>query len=237
MFEVLNMSMLTFDTMSKRAQVCPHTPFPTAPPQHAHTPLHLPEDAAGTSALQQSAVAAVDDASAKCRLCPNAGRRGWGDEPWMPVEDLEGQRNGWECGTNCPGSKGRGAHVSALLRGWTRFLETLRWQPGHLLPLHFAFLSVAYLCLSCVPAQRAFAIEFCTSSLRTEMESKHCLVGNHPSIPPSHVCSRSQSARLHASAYLSWMTFLPLSEAGSSVPRGGFTRRRHSVLTAPHLSP
>ena len=23
--------------------------------------------------------------------------------------------------------------------------------------------------------QRAFAIEFCTSSLRTEMESKHCL--------------------------------------------------------------
>eukprot|EP00283_Hemiselmis_rufescens_P023801 CAMPEP_0173436888 /NCGR_PEP_ID=MMETSP1357-20121228/17514_1 /TAXON_ID=77926 /ORGANISM="Hemiselmis rufescens, Strain PCC563" /LENGTH=62 /DNA_ID=CAMNT_0014402039 /DNA_START=30 /DNA_END=218 /DNA_ORIENTATION=- len=24
-------------------------------------------------------------------------------------------------------------------------------------------------------AQRAFAIEFCTSSLRTEMESKHCL--------------------------------------------------------------
>eukprot|EP00291_Cryptomonas_curvata_P018401 CAMPEP_0172175168 /NCGR_PEP_ID=MMETSP1050-20130122/14068_1 /TAXON_ID=233186 /ORGANISM="Cryptomonas curvata, Strain CCAP979/52" /LENGTH=62 /DNA_ID=CAMNT_0012847221 /DNA_START=17 /DNA_END=205 /DNA_ORIENTATION=+ len=24
-------------------------------------------------------------------------------------------------------------------------------------------------------AQRAFAIEFCTSALRTEMESKHCL--------------------------------------------------------------
>ncbi|EKX46900.1 hypothetical protein GUITHDRAFT_152243 [Guillardia theta CCMP2712] len=24
-------------------------------------------------------------------------------------------------------------------------------------------------------AQRAFAIQFCTSSLRTEMESKHCL--------------------------------------------------------------
>ena len=26
-----------------------------------------------------------------------------------------------------------------------------------------------------LPLQRSFAIDFCTSSLRTEMESKHCL--------------------------------------------------------------
>ena len=53
-------------------------------------------------------------------------------------------------------------------------MSSLSGGPGLVRCQHYRDLTVAFLLFPRF-LQRAFAISFCTSSLRTEMESKHCL--------------------------------------------------------------